>query len=100
MRAVAYRPLALGDHATAEKEYREALALCERVLGPDDPETIAACGALALSLERRYHIRAAKPYAERALAGARKVFGRDHPRTKSPEDLVTAVNSMMSLDRP
>ena len=26
VRAVAYRPLALGDHATAEKEYREALA--------------------------------------------------------------------------
>lgn len=84
----------------AEGQYREIVVLCEKVLGPDDPETIAACGALAQSLQRHYHMREAKPYAERALERSRKVLGRDHPRTKNLEDLLTAINAMMSLDRP
>jgi hypothetical protein len=70
------------------------------VLGPDAPETIAANHDLALSLQRRYHLRAAKPFGERALERARRIFGRDHPTTKSSQDLLDAIDAMMSLDRP
>ena len=84
----------------AEPMYRELVEQTERILGPDDPETISANHDLALTLERHYHMRAAKPFAERAVERARRVLGRDHPITKNSQDLLDAINAMMSLDRP
>jgi hypothetical protein len=76
------------------------VARTERILGPDDPETILAYGNLAISLERHYHMRAAKPIAQTALERARRIFGRDHPTTKGYQDVLQAIDAMMHLDRP
>jgi tetratricopeptide (TPR) repeat protein len=84
----------------ADTLYREVVEQTERILGPDDPETILAYGNLAISLQRHYHLKAAKPFAQTALERARKVFGRDHATTKSYEDVLSAIDAMMSLDRP
>jgi tetratricopeptide (TPR) repeat protein len=80
--------------------YRELVSETEKALGPDDPETIYAYGNFAVSLERHLHLRAAKPFAETAIERSRRIFGRDHPMTKSYQDVLEAINAMMHLDRP
>ena len=68
---------------------------CEQTFGSESQDTIDAYGAMALSLERQMRLAQAKPYAERAVEGARKVLGRDHPRTRQYEEVLTAINAMM-----
>jgi tetratricopeptide (TPR) repeat protein len=71
----------LGDYAGAQPASERALALYERVLGPDHPDVAQSLNHLAELL-----------YA-RALALAERVLGPDHP------DVVTSLNHLAGLYR-
>jgi len=59
----------------------DALAVDERVLGPDTPDTGGALNNLANLLWAQGELTAARPLLERALAIFERVLGPDHPDT-------------------
>ncbi len=61
-------------------------------LGPDDPETLAAAGTLAVVLRDLGHDGKARDLHEDTVARYRRVFGQDHPGT-----LATASNLAIDL---
>ena len=60
---------------------RRALAIREKQLGPDHPDTAISLGNLANLLEAQGDLAAARPLHERALAIREKRLGPDHPDT-------------------
>jgi tetratricopeptide (TPR) repeat protein len=62
---------AQGDFAGAQPLYERALAIREKSLGPEHPETASAQGDLV----------GARPLLERALAICEKTLGPKHPET-------------------
>jgi hypothetical protein len=52
------------------------------VLGPEHPDTLTAANDLAGLYESQDRHEEAEPLCERALAGAERVLGPDHPHTK------------------
>ena len=57
------------------------MAICERVLGPDHPQTAASLDNLGSLLQDQGDLAAARPLLERALAICERVLGPDHPQT-------------------
>jgi tetratricopeptide (TPR) repeat protein len=70
-----------GELAAARPLYERALAIRERVLGPDHPDTASSLNNLAGLLEDQGELAAARPLYERALATYERVLGPDHPDT-------------------
>ena len=76
-----YRHGALGAYAAARSLSERALAICEKALGPDHPDTGMRLNNLALLLKAQGDFAAARPLSERALAINEKALGPDHPDT-------------------
>lgn len=72
---------AMGDLSGARPYYERALAIQEKVLGPEHPDTARSLNNLANLLQAMGDLRGARPYAERALAIREKVLGPEHPDT-------------------
>jgi tetratricopeptide (TPR) repeat protein len=89
----AYRQYALGAFAQARPLYERALALRERCLGPDHPDTAETLNNFALSQREEGNLDAARPLLERALAINERIFGAEHPAT------ATSVNNLALLLR-
>jgi tetratricopeptide (TPR) repeat protein len=70
---------------------REALAINEKVLGPDHLDTAWSLGNLAGLLLEQGDPAGARPLQERALAIYEKVFGPEHPNT------ATSLNNLALL---
>jgi tetratricopeptide (TPR) repeat protein len=70
-----------GDLRGARPWYERALAICEKLLGPDHPDTAEGLNNLALLLHDQGELAAARPLYERALAVRERVLGPDHPDT-------------------
>jgi tetratricopeptide (TPR) repeat protein len=70
-----------GDVAGAEPLFRTALAIAEKTLGPDHPDTAGSMNNLAGLLELQGDYAGAEPLYRRALAIAEKTLGPDHPNT-------------------
>ena len=60
---------------------RDALAIREKTLGPEHPETGRSLNNLALLLQDQGDFAGARPLYERALAIYEKALGPEHPRT-------------------
>jgi tetratricopeptide (TPR) repeat protein len=60
---------------------RDALAIREKVSGPEHPDTATSLNNLALLLMDQGDFAGARPLLERALAIREKVSGPDHPET-------------------
>lgn len=58
-----------------------AVAIDERDLGTEHPQTAASMNDLGMILRDRGELDAARPYLERALAIRERVLGSDHPET-------------------
>ena len=72
-----------GKHDEAEKMQREVLAVMQRVLGAEHPNTLTAAGNLADSLmHQAKHDEAEKMECE-VLAVRKRVLGAEHPDTLS-----------------
>ena len=72
---------AMGDPAGARPYLERALAIWERVLGPDHPDTASSLNNLGSLLREMGDPAGARPYLERALAIRERVLGPDHPDT-------------------
>jgi tetratricopeptide (TPR) repeat protein len=68
-----------------------ALAISEKVLGPEHPDTAQSLNNLALLLQAQGDLAAARPIHERALAISEKVLGPEHP------DTATSLNNLAGL---
>jgi hypothetical protein len=72
---------AQGDLAGARQLHERALAIREKALGPDHPDTAISLGNLAVLLQAQGDLAGARPLHERALAIREKALGPDHPDT-------------------
>jgi len=81
----------LGAYATAQPYLERALALRERVLGPDHPDTATSLNNLAYLYQSQGSYDAARPLYDRALALRERVRGPDHPET------ATSINNLAYL---
>jgi tetratricopeptide (TPR) repeat protein len=73
--------LGAGQLDEAVEVYRLVLAGREQILGPDNPQTIAACSELAAACRASGQFKEAITLAKRALADCERVMGTDHPDT-------------------
>lgn len=70
-----------GDLAGARRYYEQALAIRERVLGTEHPDTAQSLNNLGAVLRAQGDLAGARRYFERALAIREQVFGAEHPDT-------------------
>jgi tetratricopeptide (TPR) repeat protein len=70
---------------------RDALAIREKALGPEHPDTASSLNNLASLLEAQGDLEGARPLFERALAIREKALGPEHPKT------ATSLNNLASL---
>jgi tetratricopeptide (TPR) repeat protein len=76
--------------------YERALAICERVLGPDHPTTATSLNNLALLLQDQGELAAARPLLERALAISARVLGPEHQATVRSRRQLATLSSLMA----
>ena len=76
-----YRTWALAAYTEARTLYERALAIRERVLGPDHLETAGSLNDLGILLDKQGHLAEARAMAERALTIREKTLGPEHPLT-------------------
>jgi tetratricopeptide (TPR) repeat protein len=62
------------------------VADCERVLGPDHPQTLSAKHNLAIAYRQAARVAEAIPLHEQVLADRERVLGPDHPQTLGARD--------------
>jgi tetratricopeptide (TPR) repeat protein len=65
----------------AEPLYQRALAIREKMLGPDHPHTAQSLNNLALLYHSQGKYEQAEPLYQRALAIDEKALGAEHPTT-------------------
>ena len=75
----------------AEDILNQALAIWERVLGPDHPDTATSCNNLAAVYHAQGRYSEAEPLHQRALAIRERVLGPDHP------DTATSCNNLAGV---
>ena len=76
-----YRHGALAAYEQARPLFERALAINEKVLGPDHPDTALSLNNLALLLQDQGDLAGARALHERALAIREKALGPQHPDT-------------------
>jgi tetratricopeptide (TPR) repeat protein len=79
--------------AGARSYYQRALAIQEKVLGTEHPDTAWCLHNLGFVLRRQGDLAGARPYYERALAILDARLGPDHPEPK------IVRKNLESLDR-
>ena len=78
----------MGDYAKAEPLYRRALAIREKALGPEHPDTADSLNNLAGFTRTMGDYAKAEPLYQRALAISEKALGPEHP------DTATSLNNL------
>ena len=81
-----------GEYAAARPLLERALAIRERSLGPDHPDTATSLNNLALCLQAQGAYAEARPLLERALAIRERSLGPDHPDTRIIRKNLTDLN--------
>ncbi|MFY9697255.1 MAG: tetratricopeptide repeat-containing protein, partial [Rhodoplanes sp.] len=70
-----------GSFKQAESFYRDALAIREKTLDPEHPDTAENLNDLGFLIQLQGDLTGARPFLERALAIREKVLGPEHPET-------------------
>ena len=87
------------QYVEAEPLYRRSLEICERVLGPDHPDTANSLNNLASLLNNQGKYDEAEPLFTRALEICERVLGPDHPATaNSLNNLALLLNNQGKYD--
>jgi tetratricopeptide (TPR) repeat protein len=68
--------------------FERALAIAEKALGPNHPDTAISLNNLGGLLQGQGDLPGARPYVERALAIREKALGPDHP------DMARSLNNL------
>ena len=71
----------LGEYLKAEAMFRRSLALRERVLGKEHPDTVSTVHSLATLLKTKGDNAGAESLYRRALEARERTRGKDHPDT-------------------
>ena len=71
-----------GEYAQARPLYEKSLAIREKALEPDHPDTASSLNNLAELYKSQGEYAQARPLLEKSLAIWEKVLGPDHPNTK------------------
>ena len=82
-----------GDFAEAEALFRRALAIKEKILGADHPDTGLACNNLGVLMQSQRRDAAARELFARALAIFRAALGDEHPKTIMARENLQQVKS-------
>jgi tetratricopeptide (TPR) repeat protein len=82
---------AVGDFRTARLWHERALAIRDRMLGPDHPDTAESLNNLGVLLQHEGKLAAARPLLERALVIRQRVLGPDHRNTATSLDNLGAL---------
>jgi tetratricopeptide (TPR) repeat protein len=92
---IGLRLMRLARFREAKSVLPPALAILERVLGPDHPGTASSLNNLGSLLDAMGDLKGARPYLERALAIREKALGPDHPDTaRSLSNVGALLDSM------
>jgi tetratricopeptide (TPR) repeat protein len=89
--ALGYHLDRIGDYARARPYFERALAITEKVLGAEHPDTVTILNNLGSLLHHLGDLAGARPYYERALRIREQVLGGEHP------DTATSLNNLGSL---
>lgn len=76
----------IGDYPGAQHYIERDLAISEKVLGPEHPDTALSLNNLGFLLRAQGDLSGARPHLERALAILTKRLGPDHPYTKTTQE--------------
>jgi len=90
--------LGRGDNEEALAVFRELVDVQGRLLGPDDPATLASLRDLALTLARLGRLREAKVVAENLADGTARVHGVDHESTKDARLLLDRIEASLQSE--
>jgi tetratricopeptide (TPR) repeat protein len=80
-RLASYRQGALAAYSEARRLFERALAIYDKALGPEHPNSAAALNNLANLLHDQGDIAGARPLFQRALAICERTLGSEHPDT-------------------
>ena len=72
-----------GKYKEAEAMHRQELAIWEKVLGHEHPDTLTSIYCLASLLTYRHRYNESLALYKRACAGYQAVLGKDHPTTRA-----------------
>jgi class 3 adenylate cyclase/tetratricopeptide (TPR) repeat protein len=86
-----YRTGVLAAYAPARPLFEQALAIREKALGPDHPDTAMSLHNLAFLVRDQGDLATARPLYERALAIREKALGPEHPDTATTLDNVASL---------
>jgi tetratricopeptide (TPR) repeat protein len=89
--AIARCKQAFASYAEARQLFERGLAIREKVLGPEHPETSSSLNNLGLLLWEQGDLAAARSLHERSLAIKEKMLGPDDPRTATSLDNLALV---------
>jgi tetratricopeptide (TPR) repeat protein len=78
----------IGDYARARPYFERVLAIHEKVLGREHPDTATSLNNLGALLYHMGDLAGARPFLERALAIHEKVLGGEHPH------MATSLNNL------
>jgi hypothetical protein len=87
-----------GRHAEAEMMHRDTLAVEQRVLGPEHPDTLLTAMSLANALTNQGKHAEAKTMHLETLAVQQHVLGPEHPDTlRTTQHLAACVRSTSAI---
>ena len=86
----------LGDDASAEALYRDALRIREKVLGPNHTVTVATVERLSETCAARGNFAEALALLQRALPMREAALGADHERVRAARARVAELESQMA----
>jgi tetratricopeptide (TPR) repeat protein len=82
-----------GQYWEAEPFGKKYLAICERVLGPEHPDTLGSLSILAILYVGQGKYEQAEPFSQRALEASERILGPEHPST------LDSLNNLAELYR-
>ncbi len=83
------------NHQDPVSYLMRALAIREKALGPDHPDTAQSLNNLAILYKNQGQYEQAEPLYQRALAIREKTLGPDHPETVRVRENYTNLLQMM-----
>ena len=83
-----------GDYKKALKYYKKALAIVERVLGPDHPSTATTYSNMAYVFYHQGNYTKSLEYFKKAYAIRSSKLGENHPRTLDVKRSISFVESL------
>jgi tetratricopeptide (TPR) repeat protein len=90
-RLASYKQAALAAYAESRALFERALAIDEKALGPEHPETATSLNNLARLLQAQGDLAGARPLFGRALAILEKALGPGHPNTNATRANLASV---------